>query len=186
MDDELYDPDCASCGRAQQDYAKLEREADDLVTLVHRLARELRGAEPDHPLSAKALDYLRRKGLQGSPLRAATPTMKTQAMQDVIAERRRQIETEGWISQHDDEHTDGSLARAAACYALHAGDEAALASKAIPWRNQDLDGLPDCWPDSWDSSWWKPKDMRRNLVRAAALLIADIERLDRSTKEPTP
>ena len=69
MDDELYDPDCASCERAQQDYAKLEREADDLVALVQRLARELRKAAPDHALPEKALDYLRRKGLRGSPLR---------------------------------------------------------------------------------------------------------------------
>ena len=72
MDDELYDPGCASCERAQQDYAKLEREADDLVSLVRRLARELRRAAPDHALPEKALDYLRRKGLQGSPFRAAT------------------------------------------------------------------------------------------------------------------
>lgn len=72
MDDELHDPDCASCERAQQDYAKLEREAGDLVTLVKRLARELRRAAPDHALPEKALDYLRRKGLQGSPFRAAT------------------------------------------------------------------------------------------------------------------
>lgn len=34
------------------------------------------------------------------------------------------------------------------------------------------------WP--WDREWWKPKDRRRNLVRAAALLIAEIERLDRA------
>ena len=33
------------------------------------------------------------------------------------------------------------------------------------------------WP--WDRQWWKPKSRRRNLVRAAALLIAAIERIDR-------
>lgn len=77
MDDELYDPDCASCERAQQDYAKLEREADDLVALVQRLARELRKAAPDHALPEKALDYLRRKGLQGSPLRTTSPYRAT-------------------------------------------------------------------------------------------------------------
>lgn len=72
MDDELYDTECSACERAHQDYAKLEREADDLVTLVKRLVRELRKAAPDHDLPATALDYLRRKGLQGSPFRAAT------------------------------------------------------------------------------------------------------------------
>ena len=73
MDDAPYDTECGSCERAQQDYAKLEREADDLVALVQRLARELRKAAPDHVFPAAALDYLKRKGLQGSPLRG-TPT----------------------------------------------------------------------------------------------------------------
>jgi hypothetical protein len=44
--------------------------------------------------------------------------------------------------------------------------------------------LPTHWmplpePPKWDRDSWKPKDRRRNLVRAAALLIAEIERLDR-------
>jgi hypothetical protein len=30
--------------------------------------------------------------------------------------------------------------------------------------------------------WWKPKDRRRDLVRAAALIIAEIERLDRDAE----
>lgn len=42
---------------------------DDLSTLVSRLARSLRQAAPDNDLSAKAVDYLRRHGLTGSPLR---------------------------------------------------------------------------------------------------------------------
>lgn len=72
MGDDMHDPECLACERAQQDYAKLEREADDLVALVQRLARELRRVAPDHALPAKALDYLKRKGLKGSPLRVAT------------------------------------------------------------------------------------------------------------------
>lgn len=71
MDEELYDPDCSACARAQEDYAALERDADDLVALVQRLARALRKAKPDSDLPEKALDYLRRKNLQGSPLRDA-------------------------------------------------------------------------------------------------------------------
>lgn len=73
-DDEIeaeHDPDCSACARAQEDYAALEREADDLVALVQRLARELRRAAPDNDLPEKALDYLRRKNLQGTPLRGA-------------------------------------------------------------------------------------------------------------------
>lgn len=33
------------------------------------------------------------------------------------------------------------------------------------------------WP--WPSKWWKPKSQRRDLVRAGALILAEIERLDR-------
>ena len=69
MDEELYDPECSACERAQKDYADLERVTDDLAALVRRLARSLRKAAPDHDLPSKALDYLARNGLQGSPLR---------------------------------------------------------------------------------------------------------------------
>lgn len=89
---------------------------------------------------------------------------QNRAVRDVIAERRRQIETEGWTPEHDDEHGAGEMAAAAACYALNAagcGCEVA--------RN---------WP--WDGSWWKPTTSRRDLVKAGALVLAEIERLDRA------
>lgn len=85
------------------------------------------------------------------------------ALRDVAAERRRQIEREGWTPAHDDKHEFEELAFAAACYCT--ADEG--------------DAPPAVWP--WDTSWWKPKDRRSNLVRAAALLLAEIERLDRAT-----
>lgn len=92
----------------------------------------------------------------------------SQAALDVLAERRRQIDVEGWTPEHDDEHDACELSDAAACYAL--GSEAA-----------DVGDVPGCWPQSWDESWWRPsKDRRRNLVKAAALLLAEIERLDRA------
>jgi hypothetical protein len=89
----------------------------------------------------------------------------SQAALDVLAERRRQIEAEGWTPEHDDRHDNGEMARAAACYAT-----------------ASTDGYSDVvkWP--WSGEWWKPKDRRRNLVRAAALLLAEIERVDRAPK----
>lgn len=69
MSEEIFDPDCGACERAQQDYAELERVTDDLAALVRQLVRSLRKAAPQHALPDKALDYLKRKGLQGSPLR---------------------------------------------------------------------------------------------------------------------
>ena len=69
MSEELYDPECSLCERSQQDQLELERVVDDLSTLVMRLVRALRNAAPDNELPAKALDYLRRNGIAGSPLR---------------------------------------------------------------------------------------------------------------------
>ena len=90
-----------------------------------------------------------------------------QAWVDVLAERCRQIEVEGWTPEHDDCHRDGSLAKAAYCYAWAA---CGLGMESPP-------PAPPGWP--WAGTWWKPRDTRSNLVRAAALLLAEIERLDR-------
>ena len=46
-----------------------KREAGDLAALVAQLVRALRKAAPEHDLPARALDYLQREGLCGSPLR---------------------------------------------------------------------------------------------------------------------
>jgi hypothetical protein len=91
-------------------------------------------------------------------------TAPTKAAQDVLAERQRQVEVEGWDTRHDDDHEDGAMAMAASCYA-----------NTVYTRRTHA---PAAWP--WDASWWKPKDRRSNLVRAAALLLAEIERLDRA------
>lgn len=87
MDEELYDPECSACERAQKDYAELERVTDDLATLVQRLARRLRKAAPDSELPGQATDYLRRNGLQGSPLRE-TPNMGFNGSKAAAATRR--------------------------------------------------------------------------------------------------
>lgn len=89
----------------------------------------------------------------------------------VLAERKRQIEKEDWTPEHDDEHQYGDLARAAACYALgHRVKEYRIYSGA--------EFSTDVWP--WDADSWKPKSPRENLVRAGALILAEIERLDRA------
>ena len=86
----------------------------------------------------------------------------TAAAHDVLVERRRQVEVEGWTPEHDDaEHLPDELALAAASYIC--ADEG--------------DAPPAIWP--WDWRWWKPSTPRRNLVKAGALILAEIERLDR-------
>lgn len=95
---------------------------------------------------------------------------QTMAACDVLTERERQVCEEGWTAQHDDRSTDGSLAKAAACYTAFG-----------VWTHEDRSdgvGPPYGWP--WPRNWWKPKNRRRDLVRAAALILAEIERLDRA------
>jgi hypothetical protein len=96
-----------------------------------------------------------------------SPPSENVAARDVLAERERQKTVEGWTPEHDDQHEFEEMAMAAVCYA----HPQPLMSK---FANH-----PVAWP--WDEEWWKPKDRRRNLVRAAALIIAEIERLDRAT-----
>lgn len=85
-----------------------------------------------------------------------------QAWLDVQAERRRQITAEGWTPEHDDLYCAAELPRAAAAYILNgANDEA-----------------PAIWPFS--AKWWKPSTARRDMVKACALALAEIERLDRA------
>ncbi|MEL3807043.1 hypothetical protein V2V80_35145, partial [Pseudomonas aeruginosa] len=93
-----------------------------------------------------------------------------QAWLDVQAERRRQIEAEGWTPEHDDEHSHGQMARAAACYAL--------AGSSAPNDGTAALLVSLAWP--WDEQWWKPTTVRRDLVKACALALAEIERLDRT------
>lgn len=95
------------------------------------------------------------------------------AWRDVIAERQRQVSAEGWSPEHDDEHSLGELARAAACYAYEA-------TRTEHQRSLDDGFAPPMWP--WAERWWKPTDRRRDLVKAGALIIAEIERLDRAAK----
>jgi hypothetical protein len=104
--------------------------------------------------------------------------MTTQAIEDVLAERRRQMEVEGWTPEHDDGHADGSIGLAAACYAISGSTRESERGKS----DNLLAAIQFIWPRSWQWSWWKPKDRRRDLVRAAALIIAEIERLDRSSQ----
>lgn len=82
-------------------------------------------------------------------------------------ERFRQVVDESWSSQHDDHHTGGELELAAECYLRFGNDERFPA--LLP---------PPEWP--WEPKWWKPDILHtRNLVKAGALIAAEIDRLAR-------
>lgn len=82
---------------------------------------------------------------------------------EVHVERVRQITEENFDIDHDNTvNSDGQLASAAACYAL---------------ADKERVEIQTIWPWAW--KWWKPADPRRNLIKAMALLLAEIERIDR-------
>ena len=100
---------------------------------------------------------------------AATVADTSGAIELIAAERQRQIDAEGWTPEHDDaEHYAGELVAAAICYAYHPFSDERLANP-VPWR----------WP--WEPESWKPtpKDLIRELIKAGALIAAEIERLQR-------
>lgn len=88
---------------------------------------------------------------------------------EVADERKRQI-AKGYDLTHDDSHTNGSIARAAAAYAL-----------AGQGRSQDGALI---WP--WEISTFRPEDRRSSLIKSAALCIAEIERLDLARYQNCP
>ncbi|WEM00055.1 hypothetical protein [Delftia tsuruhatensis] len=104
----------------------------------------------------------------------------SQAARDVLAERRRQVEAEGWTPEHDDQHDEGEMCFAAAGYAAVASDNLQAISRDID-RDLTLDDnvYPPTnypWPRSWE---FKPCTPRRALVKSGALILAEIERIDR-------
>ena len=82
----------------------------------------------------------------------------------IAEERQRQVDVEGWTEKHDDLHTNGQIAEAARCY--------------LEGRNTAASRMIVGWP--WLEKWWKPsKDPVRNLVKAGALIAAEIDRIQR-------
>lgn len=87
----------------------------------------------------------------------------------IVEERNRQITEEGWDKKHDAEHEIGVLAKAAVCYALPPLTRADV--------SPDIGKPPFWWPFA--KEWWKPtpKDRVRELVKAGALIAAEIDRI---------
>lgn len=103
--------------------------------------------------------------------------MKT-GIELIAEERQRQVSGENFRAEHDDQHSDGELADAGAYYALTDGARKIVDECDIP-----------VWP--FEDNWLKivPGNSNgrvRNLVKAGALIAAEIDRLQRaaSRKEP--
>lgn len=92
----------------------------------------------------------------------------------IAAERKRQIEAEGYTPEHDASHDDNSLAFAASCYAapgvIHVVN---MTSSGVSWHEP--------WPQGWrrrSSPHSNTTDTRlRDLEKAGALIAAEIDRI---------
>lgn len=90
----------------------------------------------------------------------------------IAAERQRQLQAEGFTREDDQQYQRGELARAATAYVqLAAMDLRDGGRDHIAWH-----GPAAAWP--WAPEWWKPVDARRDLVRAGALIAAQIDLID--------
>lgn len=96
----------------------------------------------------------------------------------IAEERRSQILKEGFTPDHDKQHREGELVQAAMCYATVASAQI-RGSSVEEWPVSMFDGFADSiveWP--WDEEFYKPSpDVIRNLVKAGALIAAQIDRI---------
>jgi len=95
---------------------------------------------------------------------------------DILKERERQEAVEGWTPAHDDEHDQCELSLAGAVYALSGSADSALRQDARQSAIREL------WP--FQNHWFKPTGGREDLVKAGALIAAEIDRLDRLAAKP--
>lgn len=101
---------------------------------------------------------------------SARSYVTAKVLAEIGRERTAQILVHGWTREHDDSHTVEELAHAGASYAA-----------LLTGRHGH--SPPGLWP--FEDAAWNPKDKRHDLIRAAALIVAAIERLDREEATPT-
>jgi hypothetical protein len=97
----------------------------------------------------------------------------SRAVLDVLVERERQTSEKGWTPEHDDGHVNDEIAAFACFYAMSPGAREWPASETGYGDTLGAAIVPEGWAA-------KPGDRRRELVKAAALVLAEIERLDRA------
>jgi len=93
----------------------------------------------------------------------------------VKAERLKQINKHGYTPEHDDEHTDGSIADAAACYA----------ATTDPYEKGHFGKFRALW--RWDFNYYKKEEKTRKdqIITACSMLMAEWERLERIEEKAT-
>lgn len=157
----------------------LSRSLEKVASERDALAAELQALREQGPVAWYADDPVDGReyngcprlsnGQIGKPLYAhpALANELTDAAESVLAERTRQVSAEGYSPEHDDEHTDGEMVQAAADLCVHGTD----------FRVVDPDGDEML---GWGLAEAHRSDRRRQLVIAGALVLAEIERIDRA------
>ncbi|HDE0994169.1 TPA: hypothetical protein PCH61_002489 [Klebsiella pneumoniae] len=149
------------CFAECEEFNRLTDGPDNIIALVDALEKA-QGMEAYWKTQCRGItDHCEELQARIAELESRTVTA---AAADVLAERQRQVTAEGWTAERDDGYQNSELADAAACYAIHA-------------HNQGF-STPAHWP--WSQDWWKQTSPRRDLVKAGALILAEIERLDRA------
>lgn len=109
----------------------------------------------------------------------------------IAAERQRQIDRLGKTAEHDDDYIVGELPSAAICYAIAGdclangkvmmGEDYVCTPENLMENFQSLEFNGVNWPWDWKDFKISP-DPIRNLVKAGALIAAEIDRLKRQAK----
>lgn len=120
-------------------------------------------------MSGVAWDRAVYRMASGSPAQAVDLGTGVKA---IAVERERQLQAEGFTRDGDQQYRQGELARAATAYVQLAAMDLRSGTRGhIAYREP-----PFVWP--WAAEWWKPVDARRDLVRAGALIAAQIDLID--------
>ncbi|TXU12642.1 hypothetical protein D4N06_23845 [Klebsiella pneumoniae] len=163
---------CPHCGEGEEHFEECadpetawKAQQDKIDALVEALEKA-KGMETYWKTQCRGItDHCEELQARIAQLESRTVTA---AAADVLAERKRQVMTEGWTPEHDDQHVNFEMAIAGGLYAISAVDS----------HHKLRNSAPSAWP--WDRKWWKPDGPRRDLVKAGALILAEIERLDRA------
>lgn len=147
--------------KAHDDYvAKVEKAYGDLLDENRRLAESTDEQESLQQLQQKLDDVLAENRQLHERLSGVTATTGSYM---IAVERERQVKDEGYNAEHDQVHAPMTLAKAAVSYILCNIENKRRIAKTTYWP--------------WDDNSYKPRDMKRNLVRAGALVAAAIDRL---------
>jgi len=98
----------------------------------------------------------------------------------ITEERKRQIREKGYDDKHDDDHDTEQLIRAAQCYLNQVSIKSQVMNINDSYNNKlklyRAVERPKDWPPEWLPESWNPDSPIRDLVKAAALIAAEIDR----------